>query len=136
MAERFAAGALYARIKVEFQRNLDITVAIVRSLTRAFQPSLPAVADLTPGQLDQQIAQARNRTLEDMRRACLVSMLLAYRDLSDDELDQYVRFVESETGNWYMGVMNSALLAAVNGAAESTAAELATAVPQLAGDLR
>jgi len=203
VAERFAAGALYARIKVEFQRNLesgrlekalawydsplgkritgqelgalvanggpeavadlerdrpssrriellerldaggaasettvDITVAIVRSLTRAFQPSLPAVADLTPGQLDQQIAQARNRTLEDMRRACLVSMLLAYRDLSDDELDQYVRFVESETGNWYMGVMNSALLAAVNGAAESTAAELATAVPQLAGDLR
>ena len=201
VTERFAADTLYARIKAEFQRNLDsdplekalawydsplgqritgqelaalvatggaeavadlernrpssrridllgrldagggasettvdITVAIVRSLTRAFQPGLPAVADLTPGQLDQQIAQARNRTLEDMRRA--VSMLLAYRGLSDDELDQYVRFVESESGNWYMGVMNSALLVAINAAAESTAAELKTAVPQLVGDLR
>ena len=203
VAERFAADALYARIKTELQRNLDsdplekalawydsplgqritgqelaalvatggaeavadleqnrpssrrinllerldaaggasettvdITVAIVRSLTRAFQPGLPAVADLTAGQLDQQIAQARNRTLQDMRRACLVSMLLAYRGLSDDELDLYVRFVESESGNRYMAVMNSALLTAINAAAEATAAELKTAVPQLVGDLR
>ena len=71
-----------------------------------------------------------------MRRACLVSMLLAYRELSDGELDQYVRFVESEAGNWYMGTMNSALLAAVNATAESTAAELKSRVPQLVGDLR
>ena len=118
------------------ETTVDITVAIVRSLTRAFQPEIPSVATLTPGQLDQQMAKARNRTLEDMRRACLVSMLLAYRELSDGELDQYVRFVESEAGNWYMGTMNSALLAAVNAAAESTAAELKSKVPQLVGDLR
>jgi hypothetical protein len=115
---------------------VDVTVAIVRSLTRAFQPGLPAVAALTPAQLDQQIAQARNRTLDDMRRVCLVSMLLAYRGLADEEIDQYVQFVESEAGSWYMGVMNGALLVAVNAAAESTAAELKTAVPQLVGDLR
>ena len=203
VAGRFAADALYARIKAEFQRGLesgrlekalawydsplgkritgqelaalvaaggpeavadlernrpssrriellerldtgsgasettvDVTVAIVRSLTRAFQPGLPAVADLTRGHLDQQIAQARNRTLEDMRRVCLVSMLLAYRGLSDEELDQYVQFVESEAGHWYMGVMNGALLTAVDAAAEATAAELATALPQLVRDLR
>jgi hypothetical protein len=203
VAERFAAPALYTRIKAELQRNLDadrlekalawydaplgrriigqelaalvatggpeavaelernrpsprriallekldaaggasettvdVTVAIVRSLTRAFQPGLPAVAALTPAQLDQQIAQARNRTLDDMRRVCLVSMLLAYRGLADEEIDQYVQFVESEAGSWYMGVMNGALLVAVNAAAESTAAELKTAVPQLVGDLR
>jgi hypothetical protein len=118
------------------ETTVDITVAIVRSLTRAFQPGLPAVADLTPGQLEQHLAQARNRIVEDVRRACLVSMLLAYRGLSDEEIDQYVRFVESEPGNWYMGVMNSALLTAVSAAAESTAAELKTAVPQLVGDLR
>jgi hypothetical protein len=118
------------------ETTVDVTVAIVRSLTRAFQPGLPAVADLTRGQLDQQIAQARNRTLEDMRRVCLVGMLLAYRSLSDEELDQYVQFVESEDGHRYVGVMNSALLIAVDAAAEATAAELATALPQLVRDLR
>jgi hypothetical protein len=63
-------------------------------------------------------------------------MLSAYRGLTDAELEQYVGFVESEGGQWYMGVMNSSLLTAVNAAAEATATELAAAVPQLARDLR
>jgi hypothetical protein len=118
------------------ETTVDVTVAIVRSLTVAFQPGLPSVARLTREQLDSQISRARNRTLEDMRRVCLVSMLLAYRALSDDELDRYVQFVESEGGQWYMSVMNNALLTAVDAAADATASELATAVPQLVGDLR
>ena len=118
------------------ETTVDITVAIVRSLTVAFQPGLPAVAKLSRGELDKHIARARNRTLEDMKRLCRVSMLLAYRDLTDDELEQYVRFVESDAGQWYMSVMNSALLAAVSVAADATAAELATAVPQVVRDLR
>jgi hypothetical protein len=118
------------------ETTVDVTVAIVRSLTVAFQPGLPSVARLTREQLDTQIARARNRTLEDMRRVCRVSMLLAYRALSDDELEGYVQFVESEAGQWYMSVMNAALLAAVDAAADATASQLATAVPQLVGDLR
>jgi hypothetical protein len=118
------------------ETTVDVTVAIVRSLTVAFQPGLPAVAGLSRDQLDRQIATARNRTLEDMRRVCMVSMLLAYRGLSDDELEQYVQFVESDAGRWYMTLMNSALLTAVDAAADATASELATAMPQLVRDLR
>lgn len=200
VSERFDAAALYARIRIEFERNLDssklaralawydsplgkritglelaasngpdavadleknlpsprrllfverldtgggasettvdVTMAIVRSLTRAFQPALPAVARLSPGQLDDQFARARNRTLEKIRDACLVNMLVAYRSLSDHELEQHVQFVESEAGQWYVSLMNGALLTAVDVAAEATAAELVTAVPQIVGDLR
>jgi hypothetical protein len=118
------------------ETTVDVTVAIVRSLTLAFQPGLPAVAGLSRAELDRQIFRARNRTLQDMRGLCMVSMLLAYRGLSDDELERYVQFVESDAGQWYTSVMNSALLAAVGAAADATAAELATAVPQLVGDLR
>jgi len=71
-----------------------------------------------------------------MQRLCRVTMLLAYRDLTDDELEQYVQFVESDPGQWYINLMNSALLNAVGAAADATAAELATAVPQAVGDLR
>jgi hypothetical protein len=63
-------------------------------------------------------------------------MLLTYRTLSDHEVEQYVQFVESEAGQWYMSVMSSTLLMAVEVAAEAAAGELVTAVPQLAGDLR
>jgi len=111
-------------------------MAIVRSLTRAFQPAMPAVARPSRGQLEEEFAQARNRTLEQIKYACLVGMVSAYRSLSEQELEQYVQFVESEAGQWYMRVMNSTLLTAVDVAAEATAAELVTAVPQLVGDLR
>jgi hypothetical protein len=116
--------------------TVDVTMAIVRSLTRAFQPGLPAVARLSRGQLEHELTQVRSLTLERIRRACLLNMLTAYRDLTDQELEQYVRFVESEGGQWYMSVMNGTLLIAVDAAAEATATELAAAVPQLVGDLR
>src|SRR5258705_1119111 len=116
--------------------TVDVTMAIVRNLTRAFQPALPAVARLSPGQLEHELTQGRNLTLERIRRACLLNMLTAYRDLTDQELEQYVRFVESESGQWYMSMMNGTLLIAVDAAAEATATELAAAVPQLVGDLR
>ena len=116
--------------------TVDVTMSIVGSLTRAFQPALPAVARLSRGQLENELTQVRNLTLERIRRACLLNMLSAYRDLTDDELEQYVRFVESEGGQWYMSVMNGSLLIAVDAAAEATATELAAAVPQLARDLR
>jgi hypothetical protein len=116
--------------------TVDVTMAIVGSLARAFQPVLPAVARLSRGQLEQELTQVRNLTLERIRRACLLNMLSAYRDLTDEELEQYVAFVESQGGQWYMGVMNSSLLIAVDAAAEATATELAAAVPQLARDLR
>jgi len=116
--------------------TVDVTMAIVRNLTRAFQPALPAVARLSPGQLEHELTQVRKLTLERIRRACLLNMLTAYRDLTDQELEQYVRFVESESGQWYMSMMNGTLLIAVDAAAEATATELAAAVPQLVGDLR
>jgi hypothetical protein len=118
------------------ETTVDVTMAIVRSLMRAFRPALPAVARPNLGQLEEELVRTRNRTLEQIRDACLVSMLLAYRTLSDHELEQYVQFVESEAGLWYMSVMNSTLLIAVDVAADAVAAELVTAVPQLVGDLR
>jgi hypothetical protein len=201
VSERFSAAALYARIRLEFEKNLesaklakalewygsplgkritslelaslvpnggpipdfendrpserrlelirrldagggasettvDVTMAVVRNLTRAFQPALPAVARLSRGQLEHELTQVRNLTLERIRRACLLNMLSSYRDLTDQELAEYVRFVESEAGQWYMSVMNGTLLIAVDAAAEATATELAAEVPQLARDLR
>ena len=118
------------------ETTVDITMAIVRSLTRAFQPVLPAAARLSSSQLEAELTETRNRALEQIRRACLLAMLFAYRELSDGELDWYVQFVESEAGQWHMSVMNSTLLAAIDAAAEATAAELVTAVPRLVGDQR
>src|SRR6266446_3969807 len=68
------------------ETTVDMTLSIVRSLSRAFQPVLPVAARVSDAKLEDQIARARAHTLEQIRRACMVSMLLAYRGLSDQEL--------------------------------------------------
>lgn len=118
------------------EATVDVTMAVVRGLAFAFNPVLPAGARMSHDQLESRIARARGATLEQIRRVCLISMLFAYRSVPDHELDHYVRFVESEAGRWYVNVMNSALVTAMSVAAETTAAELVTALPQLVGDLR
>jgi hypothetical protein len=118
------------------ETTVDVTVAIVRSLVRAFQPALPALATLNGGQLDEQLALARNRTLALLRPTYIAGMLVAYRRLSNAELGEYLRFVESAAGQWYMSQTNSAVLKAVDVAAGVTAAELATVLPPLAAELR
>jgi hypothetical protein len=118
------------------ETTVDITVAVVRSLVEALQPSLPALANLSRSQLDEQLALARNRTLAAFKPAYVAAMLVAYQSLSDAELAAYLRFVESEAGRWYMSQTNSALLTAVDVAARATAAELVPALPPLATELR
>ena len=118
------------------ETTVDITVAVVRGLVEALQPSLPALANLSRSQLDEQLAVARNRTLAVFKPAYIAGMLVAYQSLSDDELSAYLRFVESDAGRWYMSQTNSALLRAIEVAARATAAELAPALPPLAAELR
>ncbi len=118
------------------ETTVDITVAVVRSLVEAIQPALPALANLSRSQLDEQLAVARNRMLTVFKPAYIAGMVVAYQSLSDAELGAYLRFVESEAGRWYMSQTNSALLRAVDVAARATAAELAPALPPLAAELR
>jgi hypothetical protein len=118
------------------ETTVDITVAVVRSLVEAFQPALPALANLNRSQLDEQLALARNRTLAVFKPAYVAGMVVAYQSLSDAELAEYLRYVESQAGRWYMSQTNRALLRAIDVAARATAAELAPALPPRAAELR
>ena len=115
---------------------VDVTLAIVRSLTRALEPFRPAHLRHTPDQLEARLGHVRAEALAPIRIACLQNMLFAYRDLDDAELGEYVRFMESGAGQWYATTMNGALVSAVRVAAELAAVELVTLLPQLSGDLR
>ena len=41
-----------------------------------------------------------------MRNARLVHYLFAYQGASDDELEQYVTFFESENGKWFVSLID------------------------------
>ncbi len=115
---------------------VDVTLAIVRSLTRALEPFRPAHLRETPDQLEARLARVRTEALAPIRIACLQNMLFTYRDLDDTELVEYARFMESAAGQWYAATMNGALVSAVGVAAELAALELVALLPQLSGGLR
>lgn len=114
---------------------VDVTLAIVRSLTRALEPFRPAHLRQTLGQIEARLAGVRAEALAPIRIACLQNMLFAYRDLDDAELGEYVRFMESAAGRWYAATMNGALVSAVSVAAELAAVEIVTLLPQLSRGL-
>ena len=115
---------------------LDVAMVLVRSLTRAAEPVRPAHLRLTSDQLESQLARARTEALAPVRIACLQNMLFAYRGLDDAELAEYVRFVDSGAGQWYVTSMNQALVDAIGVAAELVAVEFVTLLPHITGDLR
>lgn len=115
---------------------VDVTLAVLRSLTRALEPFRPVHLRQTPDQLEDRLARVRTEALTPIRIACLQNMLFTYRDLADAELAEYVRFMESAAGQWYAATMSGALVGAVSVAAELVAVELVTLLPQLSGGLR
>ena len=115
---------------------VDVTLAIVRSLTRALDPFRSAHLRQAPDELEARLASVRVEALAPIRIACLQNMLFAYRDLDDAELGEYARFMESAAGQWYATTMNGALVSAVVVASELAAVDLVTLLPQLSGGLR
>jgi hypothetical protein len=115
---------------------LDVAMALARSLARAAAPVRPVHLRLSPEQFEARLAQARTEALAPTRIACLQNMLFSYRGLTDAELAEYVRFVDSRAGQWYVTTLNQALIDAASMAAEFAAGELVTLLPNLSGDLR
>lgn len=109
--------------------SVEILMAALRSLSRTVQSALPPGRRVKPGQIENQIEQARAQTVEPVRRAILVTMLFTYRSLADDEFREYLKFLGSDAGRWFNAVTKKSLIHAVRGASDRTAVELVRAVP-------
>jgi len=111
------------------ETSLDVSMAIIRSLASAVDPYLPAERRLGPSQLESRIREVRAQAFEQVRRVSLVMMLFLYRDVPDADLARYVRFAESEAGQWYVSAVSRAFVDAVGAVARGAATDLVKAVP-------
>jgi hypothetical protein len=108
---------------------LDLFVTINRSVIRVAEPLLPVGRRPGAGQLESQARQIRLHLQEALRQLNLVTMLYLYQGLTDDELRQYIAFMESEAGAWYGTAARRAIIATVATTVERTIAELVRVVP-------
>jgi hypothetical protein len=108
----------------------DIAVATALSMMQAVNSVLPLEKQVDPEVLKKFPAELRTRVHETIQQTMLMSFYYTYKGLSDEELEQYVRFYESELGTWasqrWTQAMTSALAAAAENASQKLARSLAS----------
>jgi hypothetical protein len=109
----------------------EISVSTVATMMEAVNTILPPDKQASPEQLKQLSENLRARLGDTIRQAMLISYYHTYSALSDAELEQYVRFYESELGRWtsqqWIDALSNALTIAGQDAARKLAKSLAGA---------
>jgi hypothetical protein len=80
--------------------ELESTIAAVRAIAETINPALPADKRFQRSDLDQALASVRSTLEPILKNARIVHYLFTFRAAADDELEQYVRFWESPSGQW------------------------------------
>jgi hypothetical protein len=109
--------------------SLDLFVAINRSIIHVVEPLLPAPSRIGAGQRESQARQIRLQMQEALKQLNVVTMLLLYQGLTDEDLRRYIEFLETDAGAWYSGAARQAIVVAVTSTVERTASELVRVVP-------
>ncbi len=107
------------------ETGLRLFSTIVMTLERGMAVALPEGSRLSPAQLQSQVHALAAQMRPVIHQSVMVNLLFAYREASDVELDEYVRFHEGRTGQRLVEVMNESMLEAITSGAQSLADEMA-----------
>lgn len=86
-----------------------------RVVMRAINSVMPKEQQLS----DEQLGQFENdfwvSSRDPIKENVLMTLLFAYRDVSDEDLNTYLKILESEDGQWFYQTLNSAFMASMEG---------------------
>ena len=116
-----------SRMMEYYRRTMAI---ILRNGLVAINATAPAHRRVSPEQLEQLLTQAQDKIAPTLRQSVRDTMRFTYRDLSDDEVRAYTRFLESDLGRWFVRVRTDARLNAMERAGATLRTELARAIEQ------
>jgi tetratricopeptide (TPR) repeat protein len=111
----------------EPEAYVDPVVALARGAAKAQSENGPNPRQLDPVQLGQTLSRVRAQAIKEAAWMMRVSHLYAFAPLSDGELEQYVRFVESDNVKWLYEIVREGILSS----SEKVGSEIATGFAQL-----
>ena len=115
---------------------VEMQVAMMKALLQGMYLSGQAgqAGQAGPGAdhaIEQAVEQARPKLRRKTRNRIQLSLHFMYRDVSDDELVQYLAYLESEDGEWLKRVLLKALFAAMEEGARRSGEVLAERLTEL-----
>ncbi len=92
---------------------LDSQMAVLRSVLIASNSTLTDNKRLNAKTLEDAVTQTRDQMESALLTVADATYLYTYREISDNDLEQYVGYYESDTGRWAMNLAQSAIKAAL-----------------------
>lgn len=89
---------------------LAMQLGIAEAMMRAMVPFMPPEEDVSEAKLAEVLNQIRMQMTEPMTNYLMVSVFFTYRQVTDEELQQYIAMYESDTGRWMTTLFNGALV--------------------------
>lgn len=86
--------------------EVESTIALVHTTAQAISPALPKEKRYSASELDRALGSVKSRYRSVMTNARLVQYLFAYQSASDDELEQFAGFLESDSGRWLISTID------------------------------
>jgi hypothetical protein len=104
--------------------EVETTIALVHTVAQAISPALPKEKRYSAAELDRALGGVKSRYRSIMRNARIVHYLFAYQSASDEELEQYVAFLESASGKWLISLIDKGFYDATESIARGLRADI------------
>jgi hypothetical protein len=104
--------------------EVETTMTIVKSLAEALNPSLSPPKRFRKEDLERALENVKATYLGVMKNARIVQYLFVFQSATDQDVEQYVKFWESEPGNWLSRLRRKGFEAGARTVAKSVAAEI------------
>lgn len=93
---------------------MDSHIAVTKALLRLINPSLPENKRLDTKKEDQILTDLRSQLAENLKDVAMITYLYTYREVSDEELNQYATLYETSPGQWITESLVKAIRAALD----------------------
>ena len=105
--------------------SIDMLALVTRAMVEGTQPLLPPEKKISKEDLEMQLEYMKPALKPTMKSTVLVSFLCTYRAASDEELNQYAGYWESESGQWLNRITSEAWLEAMSAAGREAGERIA-----------
>jgi len=107
------------------KKQVDVTLFLLLQTFTAMDQVLPKEKRIGAAMISKQMESSRSEMIRSAKQEILVGYLYTYQSLSDEELERYVAFAESDSGKVYHERTFEAMKAALSEAAKENGRALA-----------
>lgn len=112
--------------------HMEMVVSMFQGMAKGLAAALPPEKRLKPGEFEKLTSKMKAQLQRDLPGQVRLMMLFTYQSLSDEDLNAYLTFLESESGRWFNKLAFRGITNAMTQALETFMVQLPKILPATA----